>query len=438
MDSTLSTTLPSASVQASVQANRDQFIVVTCYTRFDNLAHGPKGTEAKHCAYTFWLDPNDGQMVLLSVSQDQVMNPAFSRFHPTKNVLYMCTESVAENGQIISWDVHPNGKLTLKGSFDAGGTSTCYITLDQAARNMLIVNYWDATIPVLQMDPTTGSVVKQLSCHDPKGGKQMVARHDKHVNHSENDANAQKDRQSDPHSHAVILDPIFGRIAYVPDLGMDVVRQFLYDEIAGTLTAAGIFKSGADGRMALGPRYIEFHPNLPVAYVINELSSEVAVFQFDRTAADDLVRGGASRAWAAMPTLKLVQTILTIPEGFPLDMNTCGRITVHATGNFVLCSNRGHDSIVVFRVHTDAPTPGLLSVACVQHTRGATPRHFQFDASGQWLVAANQDSDSLGVFQFNMATGSLEWTNHKYSVPSPNFVCSVRPHIQSAFIPARL
>lgn len=30
------------------------------------------------------------------------------------------------------------------------------------------------------------------------------------------------------------------------------------------------------GRMALGPRYIEFHPNLPVAYVVNELSSEAS------------------------------------------------------------------------------------------------------------------------------------------------------------------
>ena len=36
-------------------------------------------------------------------------------------------------------------------------------------------------------------------------------------------------RQSDPHSHAVILDPFFGRIAFVPDLGMDLIRQFHYD-----------------------------------------------------------------------------------------------------------------------------------------------------------------------------------------------------------------
>lgn len=31
---------------------------------------------------------------------------------------------------------------------------------------------------------------------------------------------------------------------------------------------------------------------------------------------------------------------------------------------------------------TRAPSVGLLSVASTQHTRGATPRHFQFDGSG--------------------------------------------------------
>jgi 6-phosphogluconolactonase (cycloisomerase 2 family) len=31
--------------------------------------------------------------------------------------------------------------------------------------------------------------------------------------------------QSDPHLHAIVLDPIFGRVAYVPDLGADCVRQ---------------------------------------------------------------------------------------------------------------------------------------------------------------------------------------------------------------------
>jgi hypothetical protein len=45
------------------------------------------------------------------------------------------------------------------------------------------------------------------------------------------------------------------------------------------------------------------------------------------------------------------------------------------------------------------------------------------------LITANQDSDSIGVFRFNLATGNLAWTGNEYRVPSPNFVCSVRPHM---------
>merc|ERR1719502_872926 len=135
------------------------------------------------------------------------MNPAFSRFHRHKNILYTCTESVAENGQVISWGVSKSGKMQMLGSADAQGTSTCYITLDKQCRRMLIVNYWDATIRVFDLNQKTGEVMDQVAVYDPNQGREMKARADKHVNHSENDDNAQKDRQADPHSHAVIMDP---------------------------------------------------------------------------------------------------------------------------------------------------------------------------------------------------------------------------------------
>lgn len=405
-----------------------QLLVVSCYTRFDNLAHGPKGTEAARSLYTFRMDPNDGQMVLLAVTSDPVMNPAFSRFHPKKNLLYTCTESVAEDGEIVTWRVCPvTGRLSKLASVSARGTSTCYLTLDRACENMLVVNYWNATVGVFGVDPKQGHVADVRSMYDPNEGRPMKARPDRHVNHSKNDKSAQKERQSDPHSHAVVLDAQFGRVAYVPDLGMDVIRQFRYSPQDGTLMPAGVIPSGPEGRLALGPRYIEFHKSLPVCYVVNELSSEVSVFSFDAEAAKQLIEGD-DRDVRNANTLHLIQTVKTIPDAFPADMNTCGRICVHPAGQFVLVSNRGHDSITVFRVHSELPMPGILSMVCIQHTRGATPRHFQFDGSGQWLVTANQDSDCIGIFQFNLATGRMDWTGHEYAVPSPNFICSFKPH----------
>jgi len=94
----------------------------------------------------------------------------------------------------------------------------------------------------------------------------------------------------------------------------------------------------------------------------------------------------------------------------------------------VIVSNRGHESITIFRVNqgcggSKGNVRGTLSQVGFFHTRGETPRHFQFDGSGQFLIVANQDSDKIAIFSFNMTSGEIKYTGNEYKVPSPNFVC---------------
>ena len=169
----------------------------------------------------------------------------------------------------------------------------------------------------------------------------MKAKADSHVNHSRNDAAAQAERQGDPHSHAIVLEPTTGNIAYVPDLGMDLIRQFHFDEETGVVTPCGEIISGVKtGGRALGPRYITFAKEMSFCYVVNELSSQVAVFEYNAEATEEIVRAAAKADTAdakvaalknSKPTLTLIQTVSTIPEAFPREMNTCGRVTVHPT-----------------------------------------------------------------------------------------------------------
>ena len=89
-----------------------------------------------------------------------------------------------------------------------------------------------------------------------------------------------------------------------------------------------------------------FHPRLPIAYVVNELSSTVAVFSVDK----DLIRKKYNaynanedmKKFQGMSTLRLIQSISTVPSAFPKSLNTCGRIAIHTSGRYVLVSNRGH------------------------------------------------------------------------------------------------
>ena len=318
-------------------------VVVSSYTCFDDLAHGPRGTQAERAMRTYRLNMLDGSLTLLSaVAEGAMHNPAFSRRHPSLNVVYACTESVKQEGQVVAMKLDgATGKLVEHcAPVGAGGTSTCYLTIHKNCRRMLLVNYWNSTVCTLEMMPD-GQVGRLMATYDPNGGKEMKAKADSHVNHSRNDAAAQAERQGDPHSHAIVLEPTTGNIAYVPDLGMDLIRQFHFDEETGVVTPCGEIISGVKtGGRALGPRYITFAKEMSFCYVVNELSSQVAVFEYNAEATEEIVRAAAKADTAdakvaalknSKPTLTLIQTVSTIPEAFPREMNTCGRVTVHPT-----------------------------------------------------------------------------------------------------------
>jgi 6-phosphogluconolactonase len=52
-------------------------------------------------------------------------------------------------------------------------------------------------------------------------------------------------------------------------------------------------------------------------------------------------------------------------------------------------------------------------------TGGRTPRHFTIDATGRWLLAANQNSDSVRVFRLDPASGLPSPVGEPVSVPKP-------------------
>eukprot|EP00050_Salpingoeca_kvevrii_P016638 m.57258 g.57258 ORF g.57258 m.57258 type:complete len:244 (-) comp7066_c0_seq1:112-843(-) len=226
------------------------------------------------------------------------------------------------------------------------------------------------------------------------------------------------------HPSKIMLQFLIPALALVCGSGglQDCLKQYVFDRDSGRLTAAGEVIVGGNGK-AHGPRYFEFHPRLNVIYVVNELSSMIQVYEVDQAAVESLSPD------RPVPSLRLIQTISTIPLAFPCELNTCGRITVDPSGEYILVSNRGHDSIAVFKIDLAS---ALVSVVGQFHTRGKTPRHFQFDPTGKFLIVANQDTDSITVFRFEQ--GILSFTGNVYDVPSPNFVCAVAPVANEAHL----
>jgi 6-phosphogluconolactonase len=148
-----------------------------------------------------------------------------------------------------------------------------------------------------------------------------------------------------------------------------------------------------------GPRHFTFGTDDKYAYVINEMGGTITAFAYEPVS-------GA---------LTEIQTVSTLPDDFN-GFNACAEVRVHPNGRFLYGSNRGHDSIAVYRID---PAKGTLTF--VEHEKAdiKTPRNFNIDPTGKFCLVANQDGYSVVVFKIDPNTGTLEPTSNKITIAKP-------------------
>jgi 6-phosphogluconolactonase len=113
--------------------------------------------------------------------------------------------------------------------------------------------------------------------------------------------------------------------------------------------------------------------------------------------------------------MKEVNTISTLPEDFK-GKSTTAEIMIDAKGQYLYASNRGHDSIAVFKVDPKTALPNRIQVVS---TGGATPRAFVLDPSGNYIIAGNQDTNNIQVLKIDRATGKLAPVGDKVALGAP-------------------
>ena len=125
--------------------------------------------------------------------------------------------------------------------------------------------------------------------------------------------------------------------------------------------------------------------------IINELNATVTSFAYD----PDKGQLGPE-----------LQTISTEPPGYSGPKSTA-EILIHPSAKFLYASNRGHNSIVGYRID---PATDRLSVIGYATEGVAFPRNFTIDPSGTWLYVANQKADGIVQFQLDLLTGEMKPT----------------------------
>lgn len=303
-------------------------------------------------------------------------NPSWLVHDAQRNLLYAINETThfdgAVGGGLTAYRVAEDGGLSEISHRHSYGTEPCHGELANSGRHIIIANYRTGQVSVFDTglngqlsDAPTSVIVQHGATHgNPK-------------------------RQEQPHAHAVVLDPLTGRV-WVPDLGQDAVISY---------------ELGADGNLTEvdrinllpgeGPRHIVFHPDTAHLFVVNELANTVTVFR--RLGIGAFLR---------------VTTTGTLPADFD-GHNQTAALRLDRSGQYLYATNRGHNSISVLR--WDGTKLELIQNVPAD---GLEPRELVLDPAEAFVLLANQDSDEI-VVRPRLQDGTLGEIQGRYAFPTP-------------------
>ena len=305
-----------------------------------------------------------------------LINPSFLTLSPDQRCLYAVH---GDCDYATAFAIEPEtGRARLLNRAATGGNNGVRQAVDASGRFLIVANYASGTVGVLPIMPD-GSLKDQ---------QQLVA--------LPGEPGPHRIQQTSSEPHDIVFDAT-GRFVLVPDKGLDRIFVFHFDASNGRLTPAE--PNSIQSRPGAGPRHLAFHPKLPIVWVLNELDSTTTTYRWD----------GASGRLAPS------QVITTLPTDFT-GYSTTAEIAVSSDGGTVYCSNRGHDSVAIYRANA---TTGLLTPAGWQPTLGAGPRFVGLDPSGRFLYAANEGGDAIVPFAVDAASGGLRPTGQVITIASP-------------------
>lgn len=250
------------------------------------------------------------------------------------------------------------------------GASPAYVAVDEDRQLVYTANYHRGTVTVYAIaDDGTLLKTDQVVDDDPVGPAPEQA--------------------DGPHPHFANLTPDNRLVAC--DLGTD--RVYLYDvSDDGKLSAVSTLEMPA----GFGPRHIVFDASKNVAYLVGELSSNVATLAYDAAAGKFTVKGIVS----------------AIPDDWTAH-NGSAAIRLSSDGRFLYVSNRGQNTLAVFSTDDEGQLTRIQNIS----TEGDFPRDFNWTHDEKFVIVVNQNSDNASLYTRDAQSGQLTLVQKDFMVP---------------------
>ncbi|MCD6543055.1 MAG: lactonase family protein [Flavobacteriaceae bacterium] len=318
---------------------------------------------------------NDGKLTKIGLVAKSE-NPSFLTWSHNKKFLLAVNETNPKGGtgSVESFSINGDS-LSLISRSSSGGAHPCFVATNESDF-ILTANYTSGNVGLLQLNKKGElSDILDIQQHFGKGTTE---------------------RQKTPHAHSAWFDFDNKNIISI-DLG---TNELWFSKLNTTLQK--FIPSKPEKLMmppGAGPRHLIFHPNKKWIYVVNELDCTVSFIQKNNKG-----------------NYEIVSSVSTLPVNYT-DPNSCADIHVSKDGRFVYASNRGHNSIAIFKVDTN---DGSLKLIGHEPTKGETPRNFSLSPDNGFLLVANQLTNNIVSFKRDKKTGQLDYVSQ---IEAPTPVC---------------
>jgi len=325
-------------------------LYIGCYTTPEN----PNGLRV--------VDFNCATGKMTPVASYAVDNPLYLAKTADGRFLY-----ANEADGLGSFAIGADGRLTRVDAVRYGAKAMCHVALAPGDECLTWAAY------------TSG----EAGCEHVKDGRFLGGERHTHTGHGPDP------RQASAHCHEAVPTPD-GKHYVVVDLGLDAlvtyplpqtIKQSSYPQSNNQT-----IKQSPTSPLGAGPRHVLFHPDGRHAFVVFEIGSRIASYD-----------------WSVTDGFRMLDSLPTMPSEWKgLNWDAAIRFTPDARR--IVVSNRGYDALTVFDF--DIAT-GKLALVARSVLPGCWPRDFVFVPGTDFAVVTMERSGTVLTVRYDAQTGGF-------------------------------
>jgi len=305
-----------------------------------------------------------------------VKNPSFVISSKARSLVFSLEEeSGQKGGNIVSFS-KVGDKLVPLDTIPSFGDHPCYLALSPNENFVAAGNYSGGNFSFYKLN------------------QENKLEHVQTIQHEGSSVNL--DRQGSAHVHSTVFSPD-GQFLLVADLGTDKIYTYSIDPTEEKpLSLIAEYEVIAGG----GPRHLIFSEDGNTVFVVLELTANLEVLDFQ----------------AGKLTHR--QRLSLLDEDFQGSVGAA-EVRLSPDGENVYVSNRGESNTISVFGKDQA---GNFERIQLISSGGLIPRNFNLTKDGKYLLAANQGSNDIVVFERNTDSGLLSTTDWKVNAHKPVYL----------------